>query len=318
MPSDGGSRTSTGAPCSRGVSGLRKSVRGGERRTCQGQARAGARGHGRAGFRARRSWYAADQDAAAGVPPGCRAARPALRSTHAQPPSPRQGRRRRSPAGGPARAARGPRCPRRLPLQVLVEAEHAAKSPRLPSHDATDIPLFTIDPPASTDLDQAMHLSRRPGDGGHGGYRVRYAIADVAAFVTPGGALDAEVHRRVTTLYFPDGKVPLHPACLSEGAASLLPDHTCPAVLWTLDLDADGRTETVDVRRALVRSRAKLNYAGCTATDRRGHRRGTPRPAQGDRRTARAPGSRTGRHLPQHPRAGDHRARHPGRRRREL
>ncbi|MDX2598999.1 RNB domain-containing ribonuclease [Streptomyces caniscabiei] len=156
--------------------------------------------------------------------------------------------------------------PGAFPLEVLVEAEHAAKSPRLPSYDATDLPLFTIDPPAATDLDQAMHLSRRPGPGtgagpGSGGYRVRYAIADVAAFVTPGGALDAEAHRRVTTLYFPDDKVPLHPACLSEGAASLLPGHTCPAVLWTLDLDADGRTESVDVRRALVRSRAGLNYA---------------------------------------------------------
>ncbi|MEU3505357.1 acyl-CoA dehydrogenase family protein, partial [Streptomyces hundungensis] len=30
-----------------------------------------------------------------------------------------------------------------------------------------------------------------------GGYRVYYAIADVAAFVTPGGAVDAEAHRRV-------------------------------------------------------------------------------------------------------------------------
>ncbi|MDX2551255.1 RNB domain-containing ribonuclease [Streptomyces stelliscabiei] len=147
-------------------------------------------------------------------------------------------------------------------LQVLVEAEQSAKSPRLPSYDATDLPLFTVDPPTSTDLDQAMHLSRRPAGGGHGGYRVRYAIADVAAFVTPGHAVDAEAHRRVTTLYFPDGKVPLHPARLSEGAASLLPGHTCPAVLWTLDLDADGRTESVDVRRALVRSRAKLNYGG--------------------------------------------------------
>lgn len=146
--------------------------------------------------------------------------------------------------------------PDAFPLQVLVEAEHAAKSPRLPSYDATDIPFCTIDPPAATDLDQAMHLSRRPG----AGYRVRYAIADVAAFVTPGTALDAEAHRRVMTLYFPDDKVPLHPACLSEGAASLLPDHIRPAVLWTLDLDTDGRTAAVDVRRALVRSRAKLDY----------------------------------------------------------
>ncbi|MGW3283120.1 RNB domain-containing ribonuclease [Streptomyces sp. NPDC001002] len=147
--------------------------------------------------------------------------------------------------------------PESYPPEALAEAERAAKAPVLPSYDATDIPLFTIDPPTSTDLDQAMHLSRRPG-----GYRVRYAIADVAAFVVPGAPLDLEAHRRVTTLYFPDEKVPLHPTVLSEGIASLLPDQTCPAALWTIDLDADGRTVAVDVRRALVRSRAKLDYAG--------------------------------------------------------
>ncbi|MER5950732.1 RNB domain-containing ribonuclease [Streptomyces sp. NPDC001904] len=148
--------------------------------------------------------------------------------------------------------------PEEFPADVLAEAEAAAAAPRLPERDETDIPFFTVDPPSSTDLDQAMHLSRRPG----GGYRVRYAIADVAAFVVPGGALDAEAHRRVTTLYFPDGRTPLHPTVLSEGAASLLPDQTCPAVLWTIDLDADGRSVATDVVRALVRSRAKLDYAG--------------------------------------------------------
>ncbi|MFD9358530.1 RNB domain-containing ribonuclease [Streptomyces sp. NPDC060031] len=148
--------------------------------------------------------------------------------------------------------------PEDFPAPVLAEAERAAAHPRLPDQDATDLPLFTIDPPTSRDLDQAMHLARRSG----GGYRVHYAIADVAAFVTPGGALDAEAHRRVTTLYFPDEKVPLHPAVLSEGAASLLPDQTCPALLWRLDLDSEGRVESTDVRRALVRSRAKLDYDG--------------------------------------------------------
>ncbi|MFE7858951.1 RNB domain-containing ribonuclease [Streptomyces sp. NPDC057403] len=146
--------------------------------------------------------------------------------------------------------------PERYPPEALAEAEHAANAPTLPALDATDIPLFTIDPPTSTDLDQAMHLSRQGT-----GYRVRYAIADVAAFVVPGGALDAETHRRVTTLYFPDEKIPLHPEVLSEAAASLLPNVTRPAALWTIDLDADGRTRGVDVRRAVVRSRAKLDYA---------------------------------------------------------
>ncbi|MFJ9036112.1 RNB domain-containing ribonuclease [Streptomyces sp. NPDC102406] len=149
--------------------------------------------------------------------------------------------------------------PGEFPPDVRAEASRvAADPPRTPSRDETAIPFFTVDPPTSTDLDQAMHLSRRPG----GGYRVRYAIADVAAFVTPGGALDTEAHRRVTTLYFPDEKVPLHPTALSEDAASLLPGRTRPAVLWTIDLDPDGRAQRTDVVRALVRSRGKLDYAG--------------------------------------------------------
>ncbi|MFF4247337.1 RNB domain-containing ribonuclease [Streptomyces sp. NPDC001822] len=145
-----------------------------------------------------------------------------------------------------------------FPAAVLAETVEAARAPDVSAHlDATDLPFLTIDPPASTDLDQALYLERR----GHG-YRVFYAIADVAAFVRPGGALDAEAHRRVTTLYFPDGRVPLHPAPLSEGAASLLPGETRPAALWRIDLDPEGRTVGAEVRRALVRSRAKLDYAG--------------------------------------------------------
>lgn len=153
-----------------------------------------------------------------------------------------------------------PAGPDAFPPEVMAEAQEAAKHPRLPAdpYDATGLPLFTIDPPTSTDLDQAMHLARREG----GGFRVHYAIADVAAFVVPGGALDAEAHRRVTTLYFPDEKVPLHPQLLSEGVASLLPDQTCPALLWRIDLDADGAAVATDVRRAMVRSRAKLDYEG--------------------------------------------------------
>ncbi|MGW6919468.1 RNB domain-containing ribonuclease [Kitasatospora sp. NPDC054939] len=142
------------------------------------------------------------------------------------------------------------------PAEVLAEAEDAVRSPRLPEYDATGLPLFTVDPPGSRDLDQAMHLAHRPG----GGYRVHYAIADVAAFVRPGGAIDAEARRRVQTLYFPDRRIPLHPARLSEDAASLLPGETRPALLWQLDLAPDGAVVLADLRRALVRSHRRLDY----------------------------------------------------------
>ena len=49
------------------------------------------------------------------------------------------------------------------PDEVLREAERTAAVPRLPDTDATDLELFTLDPPDSRDLDQAVHLARRDG-----------------------------------------------------------------------------------------------------------------------------------------------------------
>ncbi|KUJ37233.1 ribonuclease II [Streptomyces albus subsp. albus] len=149
--------------------------------------------------------------------------------------------------------------PAAFPAPVLAEAAQAAayRRPVPDREDARDLPLFTIDPPGALDLDQAMFLARRPG-----GFRVHYAVADVAAFVVPGGALDQEAHRRVTTVYFPDDRVPLHPDVLAQDAASLLPDQDRPALLWQLDLDEFGELVFTHVRRALVRSRARLDHAG--------------------------------------------------------
>jgi exoribonuclease R len=147
------------------------------------------------------------------------------------------------------------RIPEAFPPEVEQEARSAV--PVLPGRDLTDVPFLTIDPAGSTDLDQAMALSRTAT-----GYRVRYAIADVAAFVRPGGGIDVEAHRRGETLYAPDRRTPLHPTVLSEGAASLLPGQDRPALVWELDLDGDGALTGTHVARAVVRSRRQLEYVG--------------------------------------------------------
>jgi exoribonuclease R len=148
-----------------------------------------------------------------------------------------------------------------FPAEVVADAVESVRSPRLPDADETAIPFVSIDPPESLDLDQALHLERRGR-----GYRVRYAIADVAAFVTPDGPMDREAHVRGQTLYAPDGNARLYPPQLSEGAGSLLPGEIRPAVLWTMELDAAGEGVDVDVRRARIRSREKLDYAGVQRT----------------------------------------------------
>ncbi len=106
------------------------------------------------------------------------------------------------------------------------------------------------------DLDQAVHIEKTST-----GYVVHYAIADVAAVVTPGGALDIETRKRGQTFYLPDGSVPLHPRALSEGSASLLPDVVRPAALWRIELDAQAEPTSWQVKRALVKSVARLDYS---------------------------------------------------------
>ena len=169
--------------------------------------------------------------------------------------------------------------PTAFPPEALAEAEAAAGAwaqdgpARLladGARDARDLELVTIDPPGSMDLDQAVLLERLPAQAGVGTgdapepsatYRVHYAIASLATFVTPGGALDTELRRRGETIYAPDAATPLHPEVLSHGAASLLQDAERPACLWTIDLDERGEVVSARVERALVRSRARLSYA---------------------------------------------------------
>lgn len=150
--------------------------------------------------------------------------------------------------------------PKGFPDAVQTEAEAAARD--VPTDPATAklpdlraIEFLTIDPPGSTDLDQALHIERTP----HGAV-LHYAIADVPAYVTPGGAMDAEARVRGQTLYAPDGRVPLHPPVISENAASLLPDRDRRAYVWRFVLDEGARPTETTLTRAIVRSRAQWTY----------------------------------------------------------
>ena len=155
--------------------------------------------------------------------------------------------------------------PAAFPPEVVAEAEasirdggHGVERSR---RDRRDVPLVTIDPAGSRDLDQAFGAERLGR-----GYRVFYAIADVAGFVRPGSALDAEAQRRGVTLYSPDTRTPLHPESLAEGAASLLPDVDRPALLWEFDLDADGHPKATRLEPSIVRSRAAVSYPEAQAS----------------------------------------------------
>jgi exoribonuclease R len=174
---------------------------------------------------------------------------------------------------GIARIAEEQKLPGDFPAEVTEAADRAASAASAGEYaidragsgapdrvDRTQLPLLTIDPAGSMDLDQALHIER---DGK--GFVVHYAIADVAAFVTPGDPIDLEAHRRGETLYGADTRIPLHPQALSENAASLLPEQVRPALLWTIRLDEAGAQTEANVERALVRSTARWSYVDAQA-----------------------------------------------------
>ncbi len=149
-----------------------------------------------------------------------------------------------------------------FPAEIVAAAEAAAG--RLPTEhaDRTDRPFVTLDPATSTDLDQAFAIERNGSD-----LLLHYAIADVAWFVDDGDAVDQEAWRRGTTIYLPDGKAGLYPPILTEGAASLLPAVSRPAVIFTTRVDADGNVHLDGAERAVIRSTAKLAYDSVDAAD---------------------------------------------------
>lgn len=154
-----------------------------------------------------------------------------------------------------------------FPEDVLVEAERvASRGPQPPPgavdsvRDARRLPLVAIDPEGSRDLDQAFAAERR-GDG----HRVFYAIADVAALVTPGGPVDAEARSRGLTLYSPDRRTSLHPEPINEHVGSLLAGKDRQALLWTIDLDDRGEIVDAHLERATVRNTEQLSYRDAQA-----------------------------------------------------
>jgi exoribonuclease R len=160
--------------------------------------------------------------------------------------------------------------PREFPAAVLAEADQAIAAFRRdplrgdqgPRRDATQIPLVTLDPPTSTDLDQAFYIERK-GDL----LVLHYALADVAAFVPLGGAIEREAWNRGVTIYGLANKIPLYPTSISQRAASLLPDGPRPAILVSVAIDVAGGLKLLEVERVLCASRAKLGYPTVNLAD---------------------------------------------------
>ncbi len=150
--------------------------------------------------------------------------------------------------------------PDTFPAPVLREVESLPVVDPAGRTDLTALPLLTIDPADARDHDDAVHA--RPDDDpkNPGGHVVTVAIADVAAYVRPGTALDREAELRGNSVYFPDRVVPMLPERISNDLCSLRQGETRPCLAVVMTFDANGYKRRHVFQRALMRSVAKLSY----------------------------------------------------------
>jgi ribonuclease R len=146
---------------------------------------------------------------------------------------------------------------RSYPRAASGEAEGAVDAPVETSDsrvDLTDLPTFTIDPDDAQDFDDAISARR---ENGH--IRLWVHIADVSAYLRPGGPLEREAFRRATSVYVPGAVEPMLPEALSNRACSLRPGEEKLAV--TLEIELHGsEARNVSFHRSRIRSDRRLTY----------------------------------------------------------
>ena len=116
--------------------------------------------------------------------------------------------------------------------------------------------IITIDPDDARDFDDAIDVEKLP----NGGWRLGVHIADVAAYVEPGSALDREARRRGNSVYLPDRVIPMLPERLSNGVCSLNPgvDRLTHSVF--IHFDKRGVPKSARFSRSVIRSARRLTY----------------------------------------------------------
>ena len=137
----------------------------------------------------------------------------------------------------------------------------AARSPRAAARGlaraASSSPSIRPTPRTTTtrSTPRPIPIPKNPG-----GFIVTVAIADVAAYVRPGSALDRDALERGNSVYFPDRVVPMLPERISNDLCSLRAHEDRPALAVRMVLGADGRKRSHAFHRIMMRSAAKLSY----------------------------------------------------------
>ncbi len=146
-------------------------------------------------------------------------------------------------------------------LNEASAVEEASPSSTEAVRDLRALLWASIDNDDSRDLDQLTVAQPQ----GNGATKILVAIADVAATVERGTAIDQHAATNTTSIYTAAQTFPMLPERLSTDLTSLGERSDRLAIVLEMTVASDGHIGGSDVYRAIVRNRAKLAYNGLAA-----------------------------------------------------
>ncbi len=121
--------------------------------------------------------------------------------------------------------------------------------------DLRALNTLTIDGSFTRDFDDAIHIETRNGK-----VEIGIHITDVSYYVPPKSPLFAEARERATSLYFPEGHIPMLPKTLSLDLCSLIQGKARPTISFLVTLAQDGTVEHSSVVPAVIEVKRQLSY----------------------------------------------------------
>jgi exoribonuclease-2 len=146
--------------------------------------------------------------------------------------------------------------------EVLDEAEHVARGATAGltvggghRRDLTHLHAISIDSELTQDIDDALSCELADGL-----IFLGIHIADPASVILRDTLLDHEARARATSIYFPEGKIPMLPPLLSEEALSLVANRPRPAMSVLVTLTPEGEVVDFQITPSLIRVAERLSY----------------------------------------------------------
>ncbi|MBM9616200.1 RNB domain-containing ribonuclease [Desulfobulbus rhabdoformis] len=122
--------------------------------------------------------------------------------------------------------------------------------------DLRELNILTIDGAFTRDFDDAVHVTHKEG----GLIEVGIHITDVSYYIPPKSALFGEARERATSIYFPEGQIPMLPKNLSLDLCSLIQGKIRPAISFLINFDAQGTLLRSSIVPSIIEVKRQLSY----------------------------------------------------------